>query len=279
MAQHLRHPQLRPSDSRSTHADRATSSRDQDETPRHGTTQNVASTQDEPVGRNCPKKEAIMTPDEPCNRGKGVANVQKCGNNPKDRITSRGGTNHPDIGPQCTYCNYRGCGTTRKDQEEGCPASSKTCTRCMKPGHFRAVCRSIARAYATSNEDPDYEKVNPAVVGTTPTHGPPQSRRRGHRRSYNQLQEIEPQLDQAAIPHMENVMQLRLQPTKMPTRTREGQNIKVATMPGTEQSLCLVGRCLAAWMAISTQDLMETTEKLMAANGNFFCWTAPCSSP
>ena len=42
----------------------------------------------------------------------------------------------------------------------------------MKPGHFRAVCRIIARAYATSNEDHNYNKANPEAVGTLPINGP-----------------------------------------------------------------------------------------------------------
>ena len=86
----------------------------------------------------------------------------------------------PGIGPQHTYCKYSGHGTSCKEQEEGFLAYNKTCRRCIIPAHFRAACRSTARAYATSNENPDYEKANPKEVGTLPTNGPSQPFNRGH---------------------------------------------------------------------------------------------------
>ena len=64
----------------------------------------------------------------------------------------------PGIGSQHTYCKYSGHGTIGKEQEKGCLAYEKTCRRCMMPAHFRAACRPTARAYSTSNENPDYKK-------------------------------------------------------------------------------------------------------------------------
>ena len=59
---------------------------------------------------------------------------------------------------------------------------------------------------------------------------------------------------------------------KAPTRTREGQTTKIATMP--EPLMCLVGRCI-----LSRHNQMETTEKLMAAKDKKFSQMAPCFWP
>ena len=54
---------------------------------------------------------------------------------------------------------------------------------------------------------------------------------------------------------------------KAPSRARKGQTTKIATMPDTEPSMCLIGRCLSTRMGIMIQDLVKTTKKLIAANG------------
>ncbi|CAB3981993.1 Transposon Ty3-I Gag-Pol [Paramuricea clavata] len=50
--------------------------------------------------------------------------------------------------------NCRNCGTKHKRKE--CPAYGKTCHRCHKSNHFKAMCRSIKNVNAVERQEDSY---------------------------------------------------------------------------------------------------------------------------
>ena len=59
--------------------------------------------------------------------------------------------------------------------------------------------------WCPKNEDPNIKKDDPDMTGTLPTHGRSQPLRRGQGQRNDGINDIKPQPDQAAIPHMEHV--------------------------------------------------------------------------
>ena len=125
---------------------------------------------------------------------------------------------------------------------------------------------------------------------TVHTHGPSQPLRRGHNSlRNNQFHKNEPQPNVTAIPHMEHLMgrlqkiqtkknpELTIEATlchnvydktglRAPSKAGEEHKTKMYTLPDDELSMCLTGKCITTLMGIIRHKLVETTNKLMAAN-------------
>ena len=49
-----------------------------------------------------------------------------------------------------------------------------------------------------------------------------------------------------------------------PNIAGEQNTMMITAMPDTGASMCLVGRCMTMWMAITRHNIAETTERLVA---------------
>ena len=57
-----------------------------------------------------------------------------------------------------------------KSKKNNYPAYDKTCNKCRKPDHFRAVCQSQPRINFISKENPDNLEIHLSMLGGLPNH-------------------------------------------------------------------------------------------------------------